>query len=88
MKVPDAVGVPEMVITLADQAAVTPGGKPTLIGSIPVAPVVAIVIGVMREFTVTVGDDGVPAVLGVHDETVIVPCTTKGLPQLTPKIIP
>ncbi len=87
-KVPAAVGVPEMVITLADQAAVTPGGKPTLIGSIPVAPVVAIVIGVMREFTVTVGDDGVPAVLGVHDETVIVPCTTKGLPQLTPKIIP
>ena len=88
-KGPDAVGVPEMVITLADQAAVTPLGKPDPIVSIPVAPVVAIVIGVKEVFTVSVGVvEGVPAVLGVHDETVIVPCTTKGLPQLTPKIIP
>ena len=43
MKVPEAVGVPLMVITLAAQAAVTPAGKP--VGApIPVAPVVLWVI--------------------------------------------
>ena len=67
---PDAVGVPEIVISLADHVAVTPGGKPGIIWlKIPVAPVVAILIGVKGEFTVTVGDDGVPAVLGVQGFT-------------------
>ena len=82
-KGPDAVGVPEMVITLADQAAVTPLGKPEPIVSIPVAPVVAIVIGAVKEvFTVSVGFvDGVPAELvtihpqfGVPVEDIISTC--------------
>ena len=70
MKVPVVVGVPEMVIIWSNQAAVTPGGKPTLIGSIPVAPVVSIVIGVKGEFTDSVGfDEGESAVLGVQGFT-------------------
>ena len=74
MKVPDAVGVPLIVITSADQDAVTPAGNPVAV-PMPVAPVVAIVIdGVKAVFTVNVGlDDAVPAVFGVHDDTVIVP---------------
>ena len=48
MNVPEAVGVPEMVITFPDQAAETPAGKPfapaTPLLAIPVAPVVAIVM--------------------------------------------
>ena len=40
----------------------------------PVAPVVVIVIFVKAVFTVNVGlDEGVPAVFGVHDDTVMVP---------------
>ena len=41
----------------------------------PVAPVVVIVIvGVKAVFTISVGlDDAVPAVFGVHAETVMVP---------------
>jgi len=71
LNVPDAVGVPLMVITFALHDAVTPAGKPTAV-PIPVAPVVAMVIGVSVVLTQSVGeDDGVPAVLvGV---TVIVP---------------
>ena len=73
MKVPDAVGVPLIVITLLAQTAVTPAGNPVAV-LIPVAPVVAIVIFVKTVFTVSVGlDDAVPAVFGVHDDTVIVP---------------
>ena len=74
MKVPVAVGVPLIVITLVDQTAVTPAGKPVAV-PMPVAPVVAIVIdGVKAVFTVSVGlNDAVPAVFGVHDETVIPP---------------
>jgi hypothetical protein len=74
-KGPAAVGVPEMVITLADQAAVTPLGKPEPVVSIPVAPVVAIVIGAVKAvFTSSVGvDDGAAAVLLVTQVTVIVP---------------
>ena len=73
MKVPDAVGVPLIVIILLAQTAVTPAGKPVAV-PMPVAPVVVIVIdGVKAVFTVNVGlDDTVPAVFGVH-ETVIVP---------------
>ena len=76
MKVPDAVGVPLIVITLATQCALTPAGKPlapvTLSLDIPVAPVVAIVILVNAVLIQRVGvDDGAPAVLlGV---TVMVP---------------
>ncbi len=63
MKVPVFVGVPLIVITLADQIAVTPSGKPVAV-PIPVAPVVAIVIVVKTVFTGSVGlDDGVPAEL-------------------------
>jgi hypothetical protein len=69
LKVPTAVGDPEIVITLADQEAVTPAGKPEFIVSIPVAPVVAIVISVKAVFTTSVGDDdGAAAVFAVHDE--------------------
>ena len=60
-----------MVIRLAAQAAVTPAGRP--VGApIPVAPVVAIVMFVIRVLIHKVGvDEGAPAVLfGV---TVIVP---------------
>ena len=60
-----------MVIRLAAQAAVTPEGNP--VGApIPVAPVVAIVMFVIRVLIHKVGvDEGAPAVLfGV---TVIVP---------------
>ena len=73
MKVPVAVGVPLIVITLVDQTAITPAGKLVAV-PMPVAPVVVIVIdGVKAVFTVNVGlDDAVPAVFGVH-ETVIVP---------------
>ena len=73
MKVPTAVGVPAMVITLADQIAVTPAGKPVAV-PMPVAIVVAIVIdGVKAVFTVNVGlDDAVPAVLRVQGVTVVV----------------
>ena len=73
MKLPTAVGVPLIVITLADQEAVTPDGK-SVAGPMPVAPVVAIVIdGVKTVFTISVIGEGVPAVFGVHDETVMVP---------------
>ena len=43
MKVPDAVGVPLMVITFANHVAVTPAGSPVAV-PIPVAPVVVCVI--------------------------------------------
>ena len=73
MKVPDAVGVPLIVITLLAQTAVTPAGKPVAV-PMPVAPVVVIVIdGVKAVFTISVIGDAVPAVFGVHADTVIVP---------------
>ena len=70
MKLPTAVGVPLIVITLADQEAVTPDGK-SVAGPMPVAPVVNIVIDrVKAVFTVNVGlDDAVPAVLSVQGVT-------------------
>ena len=72
MKVPDAVGVPLIVITLLAQTAVTPAGKPVAV-PMPVAPVVAIVIFVKAVFTISVGlDDAVPAVLRVQGVTVVV----------------
>ena len=73
MKVPDAVGVPLIVIILLAQTAVTPAGKPVAV-PMPVAPVVVIVIvGVKAVFTISVIGDAVPAVFGVHAETVMVP---------------
>jgi hypothetical protein len=73
LKVPSAVGVPEIVITLPDQEAVTPAGKPDAVVSIPVAPVVAIVIFVNGLPASSVGlDEGLAAVL-VTQVTVIVP---------------
>ena len=72
-KLPVAVGVPEIVITLADQTAVTPAGNPVAV-PIPVAPVVAIVIGVNGVPTTSVGfDDGVPTVLVMMQPQVGVP---------------
>ena len=68
MNVPDAVGVPLIVIVLAAQCADTPAGNPfapeTPSLDMPVAPVVAIVMaGAMAVLAQTVGfDDGVPAV--------------------------
>ena len=72
---PDAVGVPLMVMVFDPQVADTPAGKPSVPDpppDIPVAPVVAIVILVKAVLIHSVGvDDGLPAVLaGV---TVIVP---------------
>ena len=73
MKVPDAVGVPLIVIILLAQTAVTPAGNPVAV-PMPVAPVVVIVIdGVKAVFTISVIGDAVPAVFGVHADTVIVP---------------
>ena len=71
MNVPDAVGVPLIVIVLVAQAAVTPVGKPVA-APIPVAPVVVCVIAVRAVLTHKVGVlDAVLTVLaGV---TVIVP---------------
>ena len=66
MKVPVVVGVPLIVITSADQTAVTPEGKPVAV-PIPVAPVVDIMIFVKVVFTNSDGlDDAVPAVLRVQ----------------------
>ena len=45
MKMPDAVGVPEIVMVLVAQAAVTPAGSPVAM-PIPVAPVVMWVIAI------------------------------------------
>ena len=68
---PAAVGVPEMVITLEDQEAVTPAGKPVA-APMPVAPVVACVILVRAVLIHSVGvDDAAPTVLA--GLTVIVP---------------
>ena len=80
---PDAVGVPLIVITLAAQVALTPAGKPlapdTPLFAIPVAPVVVCVILVSAVLIQSVGvDDAAPAVL--FAVTVIVPVAF-ALPQ-------
>ena len=71
MKVPDAVGVPLMVIVLVAHVAVTPVGKPVAV-PIPVAPVVVCVIAVSAVLIHNVGvlDAAVTVLAGV---TVIVP---------------
>ena len=68
---PDAEGVPVIVISSDDQEALTPDGKPVA-EPIPVAPVVAWVISVNAVLTHNVGVlDATPAVLSAV--TVIVP---------------
>ena len=71
MKVPDAVGVPLIVIVLLAHAAVTPDGKPVAV-PIPVAPVVVCVIAVSAVLIHNVGvlDGALTVLAGV---TVIVP---------------
>jgi hypothetical protein len=66
------VGGPLIVITFADQVAVTPVGKPVGV-PIPVAPVVDIVIVIGIAQFIGVEYDGVPAVLFGHELTVIFP---------------
>jgi hypothetical protein len=71
LKIPDAVGVPLIVIVFEAQFADTPPGKPEGV-PIPVAPVVLCVIGVNALLIHSVGvDDAAPAVMSAV--TVIVP---------------
>ena len=71
MKVPEAVGVPLIVIVLDAQDAVTPAGRPVA-EPIPVAPVVVCVIAVSAVLMQRVGEEeAVPTVL--FAVTVIVP---------------
>ena len=79
---PDAVGVPLIVIVLLAQAAVTPAGNPVAV-PMPVALVVACVIFVKTVFTGNVGvDDAAPAEQAAA-VTVIVPVAFTEL-QLVP----
>jgi len=52
LKVPEAVGVPEMMMVPPEKVPVTPAGKPENVA--PVAPVVLYVISVIGVFTQTV----------------------------------
>ena len=73
--------MPLIVITLPDQAAVTPVGKPVAV-PMPVALVVVCVIFVKAVFSVSVGvDEAVPAAQAAV--TVIVPVAFTAL-QLVP----
>ena len=73
--------MPLIVITLPDQAAVTPVGKPVAV-PMPVALVVVCVILVKAVITVSVGvDEAVPAAQAAF--TVIVPVALTAL-QLVP----
>ena len=61
-KVPDALGVPLMVIVLEAQPAVTPAGSPVGV-PIPVAPFVACVMAVRAVLRQSVGvDEAAPTV--------------------------
>jgi hypothetical protein len=71
LKVPDAVGVPEIVIVLPAQLAVTPAGSPVA-APIPVAPVVVCVIFGIAVLIQTFGDVEA-AVTVLFALTVIVP---------------
>ena len=71
MKVPAEVGVPEIVIVLAAQAAVTPAGSPVAV-PIPVAPVVVCVIAVRAVLTQSVGEEEAVLVV-ISGVTVMVP---------------
>ena len=68
---PDAVGVPEIVMVLVAQAAVTPAGRPEAV-PMPVAPVMVCVMLVSAVLMHRVGvEDAAPTVLS--DVTVMVP---------------
>ena len=71
MKVPDAVGIPLIVIVLVAHVAVTPVGKPVAV-PIPVAPVVVCVMAVSAVLIHNVGvvEAALTVLAGV---TVIVP---------------
>ena len=71
MKIPEAVGVPEIVIVLLAQAAVTPAGKPVAT-PIPVAPVVVCIMFVKVVLIQIVGVDDAALVV-LSGVTVIVP---------------
>jgi hypothetical protein len=71
VNVPEAVGVPEIVIVSPDQTAVTPAGKPVAV-PIPVAPVVVCVILVKAVLIHKVGDDEAAETV-LSAVTVIVP---------------
>jgi len=66
LNVPDAVGVPLIVMVLAAQAAVTPAGKPVAV-PMPVAPVVVWVIEVKAVLIQRVGveEDADTVLVGV-----------------------
>ena len=71
MKVPAKVGVPEIVMILDAQAAVTPAGRPEAV-PMPVAPVRVCVMLVSAVLMHRVGvEDAAPTVLS--DVTVMVP---------------
>jgi hypothetical protein len=72
LKIPDAEGVPLMVIVCDAHPADNPAGNPVAV-PIPVAPVVVIVMAGLKAVLIhSVGDEeGVPAVLAAV--TVIVP---------------
>ena len=71
MNVPEAVGVPLIVIVFDAQAAVTPAGRPVAV-PIPVATVVACVMAVKAVLMHNVGvEEADPTVL--DSATVIVP---------------
>jgi len=78
LKVPEAVGVPEIVITLLDHDALTPVGKPDAV-PMPVAPVVVCVIFVNGLLIQSVGKEEA-ALTVLFGSTVIVPVAFK-LPQ-------
>ena len=74
---PDAVGVPEMVIVLAAHAAVTPAGSPVAVPML-VAPVVVCVMLVKAVLIQSIGiDDAALTVL--FGETVMVPVALTAL---------
>ena len=71
MKVPDAVGVPDIVIVLAAQAAITPAGRPVAV-LMPVATAVVCVIAVRAVLMQSVGVEEAVLVI-LSGVTVIVP---------------
>ena len=80
--VPEALGVPLIVIVLDDHDAVTPLGNPVA-DPIPVAPVVVCVIAVIGVLIHTVGvEEATPAVFEDVTETVV-PADVDEHPPLT-----
>ena len=77
---PVADGVPLIVITLPDQAAVTPAGNPVAV-PMPVALVVACVIFVKAVFTVSVGVDDAAAAAQAGVALTVIPPIAFTLPQ-------